>query len=123
GGVSALYAAVSDSPVTSKVCLKCHAGIPTQFPVMHGPVAVVECLWWHAPHEANDKALLRSPSPELCIQCHTRDLLTRDPPEHQQLDANCLTCHFGHGGPSHGLLRSGRTVASPTTLPDLPPTN
>jgi predicted CXXCH cytochrome family protein len=100
--------------ISSTVCLKCHGKIPSEFPVMHGPVATVECLWCHTPHEADTKALLKAHSPDVCLQCHSRELLDPNPPEHMVATASCLDCHFAHGATKHGLLRAGNT---PTTLP------
>jgi predicted CXXCH cytochrome family protein len=102
--------------VTSSACLKCHQKVTTEFAVMHGPVAAVECLWCHTPHEADNKALLKEHSPGVCLQCHSRELLDPKPPQHMDADASCLDCHFGHGADRHGLLRPTALV-TPTTAP------
>ena len=47
GGVNALYRPLPQS-VSSEVCLKCHKDATSNKPIMHGPVAAVECLWCHA---------------------------------------------------------------------------
>lgn len=101
--------------VSPTVCLNCHTGVTDKYPVMHGPVAAVECLWCHAPHEADNKQLLKAPSPDICLQCHSPELLSPTPPEHLQPGANCLECHVAHGANSHGLLRAGRPTLAPTT--------
>jgi predicted CXXCH cytochrome family protein len=36
----------------SRMCLPCHQQVPSQYAVMHGPVAIGVCLWCHAPHES-----------------------------------------------------------------------
>ena len=40
GGINALFRPAPDT-VTSDVCLRCHRDVPSQYPVMHGPVAIV----------------------------------------------------------------------------------
>jgi predicted CXXCH cytochrome family protein len=118
GGVSTLYQPVGIT-VSATVCLKCHEQATRSYPVMHGPVAAVECLWCHAPHQADNKELLRLSSPEVCLQCHTRELLSPNPPEHMVPQSMCLDCHVGHGSEQRGLLRAGRNAApeAPTTAP------
>ena len=113
GRIGGLYSPATGD-VTSDVCLKCHQKVQNAYPIMHGPVAAVECLWCHAPHEANDKHLLRLNSPELCLQCHTPELLSPDPPQHLDPKADCLQCHSAHGGQKHGLLKSDHAPAPPT---------
>ena len=98
--------------VTSDVCLKCHAGIPHQYPMMHGPVAVTACLWCHNPHESNQPSLLKAPAPELCIQCHDLRTLSAAPPEHHTPNSACLKCHTGHGGTKRYFLRPGAAPAA-----------
>ena len=89
----------------SRVCLKCHEGVPTEYAVMHGPVASA-CLWCHNPHLSGHKHLLQQPSPDLCLQCHDEGLMSSPVPGHEDLNTDCLACHQGHGGPSRGFLRS-----------------
>jgi predicted CXXCH cytochrome family protein len=116
GGVNALFRQVPEA-VSNNVCLRCHQDTPSQYPVMHGPVATVECLWCHAPHEANHKWLLREPAPDICLQCHTPELLSPNPPEHMMPRSDCLECHFGHGADQHGLLKKKPAPIIPTTAP------
>ncbi len=93
------------SGVSSSVCLNCHGKIPSQYEVMHGPVSSGECLLCHNPHESSVKHLLVASAPRVCTQCHTPEVMTPRRSEHQDEKASCLNCHFGHGGPAHGLLR------------------
>jgi predicted CXXCH cytochrome family protein len=117
GGVTALFRPAPDT-VTSDVCLRCHQDVTSQYSVMHGPVSSVECLWCHAPHEANYPWLLRQPAPDVCVQCHTTELLGPDPPDHKIATVDCFNCHVGHGAEQHGLLKRQITPASmPTTSP------
>jgi predicted CXXCH cytochrome family protein len=106
--------------ITSDVCLKCHKDKLTQYPVMHGPVSAVECTLCHAAHESTIPGMLNYPAPKVCAQCHVRELLSPNPPEHLAADSQCLSCHFGHGGPAHKLLRPSAVaprLAQPTTRP------
>lgn len=111
----------SFSKLDATVCKKCHEKVPRQYAVMHGPVAVGECLWCHVPHESTIKGMLKDPAPAVCIQCHSRNLLSTNPPEHQMDKSSCLDCHVAHGGERHGLLAAGylekmnSPLAPPTT--------
>jgi predicted CXXCH cytochrome family protein len=89
----------------SRMCLKCHQSVTRQYPVMHGPVALGDCLWCHSPHESTYAHLLKAPDPQVCVQCHERDLLPSLPAVHQDPAAGCLQCHMGHGGNAHKFLR------------------
>jgi predicted CXXCH cytochrome family protein len=108
------------SSVPSTVCIKCHDRVPYEYPVMHGPVATVECLWCHAPHDSAVKHLLKEHSPTICLQCHSREQLPVQPPEHQLAASSCLDCHVAHGATQHGLLRPAPLTTS-TTAPAAPP--
>lgn len=103
--------AVDIAEIPPTVCLKCHQGVTTEYPVMHGPVVSVQCLLCHAPHDSTLPYLLTGTSPRLCGQCHTPENMVPVRPEHNDAKADCLSCHFGHGGPSHGLLRPKQPVA------------
>ena len=100
--------------VSANVCLNCHKDKLTQYPVMHGPVVAVECTLCHAAHESTIPGMLNYDAPKVCVQCHQRDLLSATPPEHLAADSKCLSCHVGHGGPAHKLLRA---AATPSTRP------
>jgi predicted CXXCH cytochrome family protein len=114
----------SYSTVGSDTCLKCHKDKLTQYPVMHGPVVAVECTICHAAHESTVPGMLNFDAPRVCIQCHDRDLLGPNPPEHLLPDSKCLSCHVGHGGPKHKMLRADAIAIAPrgaTTRPYAPP--
>jgi predicted CXXCH cytochrome family protein len=85
--------------VEPTVCRKCHPDVPGQYPIMHGPVVADACLWCHAPHESSIQPLLLARAPELCLQCHGLEMTTvPQPPEHDDLQRDCLECHRAHGG-------------------------
>jgi predicted CXXCH cytochrome family protein len=102
-----------------RVCLNCHPGVTRQYPVMHGPVVNLACLFCHSPHESTLRHLLDQPAPGLCLQCHARADLPDKPAEHRDPKADCLTCHVAHGSNRHGLLRPGIPtweIAATTTM-------
>jgi predicted CXXCH cytochrome family protein len=91
----------------SSMCLKCHAGTPSEYPKMHGPVAAVACLWCHAPHESAESHLLKKPPRDVCVQCHEEGLLSvQKVPAHADITRACTECHSGHGGTALFYLRS-----------------
>lgn len=98
------------------ICVTCHQKELNKFPIMHGPVAVGECLLCHAPHESSIPGMLNKPSPQVCVQCHIPELLPRNPPEHLS-DQSCLDCHYAHGGDKHGFLRKTVATTQPTARP------
>jgi predicted CXXCH cytochrome family protein len=97
------------------LCVKCHQPATNQYPVMHGPVTLGECLWCHEPHESDSPRLLKTTAPELCIQCHDQNLLPGNIPAHQSTTANCLECHTGHGGAKPSLLLVDNPTVQPIT--------
>jgi predicted CXXCH cytochrome family protein len=119
GGVNTLFRPLPQS-ISANICITCHKETDQKYPIMHGPVANIECLWCHAPHEANFKHLLKYNSPEVCLQCHTPELLSPEPPEHMNPSIDCLQCHSGHGGQEHGLLKPGYTARAPSSAPAAP---
>ncbi len=107
----------SFSKADPKVCLNCHANVVRQYPVMHGPVVAVECLWCHTPHESSVPHLLKESSPGVCRQCHERDMMSPRPPDHLT-DRNCLDCHSGHGGSQRFMLFASVPAAPAATQSD-----
>ncbi len=108
------------------ICLKCHEGKQTEYQAMHGPVAAVECLACHEPHSSRYTHLLKAPTPTLCLQCHmAEDLTASGAPEHNDLAADCLTCHHGHGGNDPCFLRVNLAPPSPVdnAAPNQAPTS
>lgn len=96
----------------SDSCLECHMEIFEAHEVIHGPVAQNECLWCHDPHESVYPHLMRDASPPLCLGCHSLEL-REGPliPEHEDLDRDCLDCHYAHGGSDMRFLKPGWPVA------------
>lgn len=101
----------------SSVCTDCHQPVFEKHRVLHGPVAAKACLWCHAPHNSPQPLLLRTAAPDLCMQCHDRQLLGETTPEHQNVKADCLSCHFGHGGEKRFFLKPAAIIPPPATQP------
>lgn len=107
----------------SDVCMRCHESALNQYPVMHGPVAVMECNFCHQPHESREPHLLQKQARELCMQCHVAELLSPSPPQHLMPEASCITCHSGHGGQDRRMLTADAMIdlvaepQPPTTEP------
>lgn len=111
----------SFAKVPHTICAKCHKETSTTFKVMHGPVAVGQCLLCHQPHESTVPALLNEPAPAVCEQCHVRGMLSTIP-QHSTPKQSCLDCHFGHGGPERFFLRvAADTPPAPSTQPATAP--
>lgn len=102
-------------------CIRCHEQVTTQYPVMHGPVAIGACLICHHPHESPYPHLLREPDVQLCVTCHDRQsMLGPNPPAHLDAQRSCLECHLGHGGLARNLLRDSLLQEQSSTPPDQP---
>lgn len=101
--------------VPENVCLNCHANIPTQHAVMHGPVVNNECRMCHSPHSSGVPHLLKQPAPAVCLQCHDVDSLRAMHKAPFDAARSCTDCHSGHGGTNHQLLLA--FTARPTTQP------
>ncbi len=100
------FAVSGFTELDATVCLKCHEQVPTEYPLVHGPVAVGECLVCHQPHQSPYPKLLIQPSPELCLYCHSEDMVGEPViPEHRDVSRDCLECHHGHGGADPYFLR------------------
>jgi DmsE family decaheme c-type cytochrome len=92
----------------NEVCYSCHADKRGPFLFEHAPVRE-NCLNCHSPHGSNFEALLTTPRPVLCQQCHSQDghpaqLLTRGNlpmgpmPDPRLIATSCQTCHVNiHG--------------------------
>jgi len=109
--------------VREDICLSCHADVPTQHAVMHGPVVNNACQMCHSPHSSAIPALLRQPAPAVCTQCHEPEGLKLMHSQPVDLTASCLDCHSGHGGSDHSMLLSAahrRDQSPSSTQPTLP---
>ncbi len=97
----------------NEVCYGCHADKRGPFIFEHAPVRE-SCLNCHTPHGSNFEALLTTPRPILCQQCHAQtghpaELLTAGNlpmgplPDPRAIGSSCQTCHseiHGSNSPS-----------------------
>lgn len=90
-----------------QLCFECHpdTDYSDSKDVVHGPLAISECIFCHDPHSSKHEHLLKKPVPDLCYQCHKKDAVDAIP-NHLGMSA-CLICHTGHTSPNKGLLRGG----------------
>ncbi len=103
----------------NEVCYGCHADKRGPFIFEHAPVRE-NCLNCHTPHGSNFEALLTTPRPLLCQQCHAQtghpaELMTRGNmpmgpmPDPRLIASSCQTCHSEiHGSNSPAGARFER---------------
>jgi len=103
----------SRAMVPPERCFSCHPNVLAAYPKMHGPVASMECLQCHSPHQSLEPHLLKVESPKLCLSCHLPETLSPATPEHLDLKVSCISCHSGHGGEDLRFLKP----AAPSTQP------
>src|SRR5690606_7579552 len=51
-------------------CYRCHSDFREDLKMVHGPVALGECLACHTPHQSAHKGLLVEDRASLCQSCH-----------------------------------------------------
>jgi predicted CXXCH cytochrome family protein len=90
--------------VRPDVCMDCHAIVPKEHRVMHGPVVNNACGMCHSPHSSGNAHLLRQPAPAVCTQCHEPAEVTALHKQPFDVKRSCIECHSGHGGTDHKLL-------------------
>ena len=97
----------------NETCYQCHAEKRGPFLFEHAPVRE-NCLNCHTPHGSNQHALLVTPIPFLCQQCHSHlrhpndlhtpgSLATGQHPDERIMGRGCITCHaqiHGSNAPS-----------------------
>jgi len=93
----------------TEFCLGCHDKSLIKQKYMHGPVAVGACTKCHDPHEASEKALLKMPLRQLCLNCHSDFAKTLKESQfvHPPVRNDpCTSCHNPHGTPVDHLLKN-----------------
>lgn len=103
----------------NELCYTCHADKRGPFLFEHAPVRE-NCLNCHTPHGSNFEALLTTPRPLLCQQCHSQaghpaQLMTAGNlplgimPDPRLVATSCQTCHVDiHGSNSPSGARFER---------------
>lgn len=111
---------IQEFDLAYNACVKCHKKVDSEHPLMHGPVARDQCKWCHAPHQSTEPYLLKDTPIKVCTQCHDKQLLGNNPPEHTDGTTSCLSCHFGHGGTARYFIKSA-AATNPATQPATEP--
>jgi DmsE family decaheme c-type cytochrome len=86
-----------------ETCFKCHIEKQGPFVFDHPAIQLKGCQGCHEPHGSNNpKMLVRTTMTSLCLECHSRSLVTKNvlssqPPSFHNLNSptyrNCTTCH------------------------------
>jgi len=87
-----------------ELCFKCHEDITAKNPVIHGPVAMGDCVVCHSPHLAKYKFLLKRKGNALCHYCHNQEDLSKNKMHFAIEEHDCLDCHNPHSGKDRFLL-------------------
>ncbi len=106
-----LTAPLLKTATVNETCWQCHAEKRGPFLFEHAPVRD-SCLNCHTPHGSNQHALLVSPVPFLCQQCHSHvrhpndmqlpgGLANGQFPDERLIARGCLTCHAQIHGSNH----------------------
>ncbi len=106
----------------SELCYSCHSKAAFQNTVTHGPVAEGNCTSCHEPHASDHAKLVKATAPDLCFDCHKRNLNDADGKrlpatkrifdddelnKHMPFGAGmCAMCHEPHASPNHRLLNA-----------------
>ncbi len=107
--------------LTAKVpqlCYRCHdASTPTKSDDMiHGPVAVGECLFCHDPHRTKNRYLLKAAIPKLCYGCHGMAVIESIDKHSDESYSQCNRCHEAHISSEDHLLKTGWQDKVSTTM-------
>jgi predicted CXXCH cytochrome family protein len=102
GGFSAQTYLTAPVPM---LCYGCHPNYTTTGPIVHGPVAVGQCLFCHNPHKSKIEHLLKKPEPDLCYLCHDQSMIELIPAHLPQQTSACTDCHEPHAGSTKALLK------------------
>ena len=85
----------------AEICLSCHRGGQRLMWGLSSHTRVERaCLSCHDPHGGTGTSMLRAPEPELCQQCHPREVAEGLMPSHHPIREGkmvCTDCHNVHG--------------------------
>ena len=106
----------------SGLCQSCHNPSMFEGETVHGPVAEGNCTSCHEPHASDHSKLVKAAAPELCFDCHDRNLrdaggktlpAAKRTYENEELGKHmpfgagmCPMCHVPHASENHRLLNS-----------------
>ena len=86
------------------LCAHCHGHVVKK-PFLHGPVGKGDCTACHQWHVADNKSLLKEPTPKLCFGCHPKERFTGLHAHAPVAQGNCLSCHDAHQSEGKALLK------------------
>lgn len=119
GGFSAQTYLIAPVP---ELCNNCHKNYAATASIVHGPVAVGQCLFCHNPHKSKVEHLLKKPEPELCYLCHDESMVELIPAHLPQQTSACTDCHDPHAGSTKALLKGPSTeTQNPQEKPIIEP--
>lgn len=87
------------------ICYKCHKDFQEKYSNQHGPVAAGYCTACHAPHESENKDLLKRKGQAMCLLCHSEDQVKKNKAHTTISDQDCTQCHNPHGGSNSYFLQ------------------
>ena len=91
-----------------ELCYDCHTDYTASAALVHGPVAVGQCLFCHNPHKSENEHLLKEREPMLCYLCHDVEMVESIPNHSAELSSKCTNCHNAHASPAKSLLKTNR---------------
>lgn len=92
-------------------CYTCHKETQTRFtsaPVIHAPVARVDCLACHKNHGIMPALALKAPLERLCQPCHPAQATAGDTVHQPVREGKCTTCHDPHISTAPKLIDPGK---------------
>jgi predicted CXXCH cytochrome family protein len=94
------------------LCYECHDDYTISAVVVHGPVALGECIFCHDPHQSRNEHLVKKPEPELCYLCHSVDIIESIEKHQTETLLECTNCHDAHSSETRGLLKKEQEMES-----------
>ncbi|MEK6674893.1 MAG: cytochrome c3 family protein [Planctomycetota bacterium] len=92
-------------PVNKGLCIQCHRSTPGAVRLVHGPVALNECLLCHHYHAAPYPKLLLMDAVTTCFQCHDKGDLSEGEHHAGVERQSCVECHDPHGSDERFFLK------------------
>lgn len=92
-------------------CYTCHKEAQTRFttaPVIHAPVAQVDCMACHKNHGIMPALALKAPRERLCQPCHPAQAAASDTVHQPVREGRCTTCHDAHVSTAPHLIDPGK---------------
>lgn len=87
------------------LCYSCHDNFAAAGTILHGPIAVGECMFCHSPHQSSYVHLQKAPQPDLCYRCHRREEMASILDHEIMLETICTDCHEPHASKRRKLLK------------------